>query len=387
MENERLDITDNVAVIKVIGVGGGGNNAVNRMCNEHIDGVEFIAANTDQQVLDTNLAPTHLLLGYGVTHGLGAGGDPEVGTAAAEESLNDIKNLVRNANMVFIAAGMGGGTGTGAAPIIAKTCKELGILTIGIVTRPFTFEGKRRNGNAVEGLAKLKPYCDSLIVISNDQLLQLCGTESFQNAFKQCDDVLCHSVKIITDLILKPALINLDFNDVRAVMKNKGTALIGMGRGKGENKARIAAEEAIKSPLLEIAIKGAKNAIVFIQGGSNMTPLDFHEATQIVKEATQNPDINLIFGVRSDESFGDDMQVTVIATEFENSDIHFVDKDDDYELNLDTLDITKLEQVEPNKEESTEEITKEEETEEVCETIEVNEKKSHRPLFLRRRKR
>ncbi|MGI6377641.1 cell division protein FtsZ [bacterium] len=313
-----------VATIKVIGVGGAGNNAVNRMAKEHMEGVEFWAVNTDAQVLFSVDVENKITLGENITKGLGAGARPDVGKQAAEASLDALKNAIRGADMVFIAAGMGGGTGTGASPVIARLCREMGCLTIGIVTRPFTFEGKVRNEHAVEGLQKLRQNVDSLIVISNDQLLQMSGDIPLSDSFGQADDILCHSVKTITELILQPAIINLDFADVRNIMLNKGTALIGMGRGRGDNMAREAAEQAVSSPLLEASISGARNAIVNIKGGRKMTLLDANEAVEIVREAAGDSDINVIFGVSVDQSLDDEMLVTVIATEFVGGDIHKV---------------------------------------------------------------
>ena len=318
-------ISEFVANIKVIGVGGGGNNAVNRMIDEAIEGVEFWVTNTDAQVLFVSKCTNRFPLGYNVTKGLGAGADPEIGRLAAEDSEEQIRNCLRGADMVFVAAGMGGGTGTGAAPVVAKIAKELGALTIGIVTRPFSFEGKTRNANAIEGLQKLRENVDSLIVISNDQLLQMSGDIPLKDSFKEADNVLAHSVKTITDLILRPSIINLDFADVRTVMKEKGTALIGMGVGEGDNKAVEAASMAVSSPLLEASIKGAKNAIVNISGGPSMTLVDANDAVDIVKEAAGDNDINVIFGVSYDEALGDKMLVTVIATEFVGNDLHKLD--------------------------------------------------------------
>lgn len=316
------EIHEYVANIKVIGVGGAGNNAVNRMFDEGLDGVEFWATNTDAQVLFNSKVQNRFTLGEDITKGLGAGANPEVGRKAAEASIDQIKSALRGADMVFIAAGMGGGTGTGAAPVIARICKEMNILTVGIVTRPFTFEGKVRNAHAVEGLQELRSNVDSLIVISNDQLLQMSGNIPLKDSFREADNVLCHSVKTITDLILKPSLINLDFADVRTIMANKGTALIGMGRGEGTNRAKEAASKAVSSPLLEASIKGAKNAIVNITGGETMTIIDAHDAVEIIRSAAGDNDINIIFGVAIDESLGDKMLVTVIATEFVGSDMH-----------------------------------------------------------------
>ena len=321
--NEELG-KEFVATIKVIGVGGAGNNAINQMAKEKIEGVEFWAVNTDAQVLYSIDVENKITLGEEITKGLGAGARPDIGRKAAEASIDSLRNAVRGADMVFIAAGMGGGTGTGASPVIARICREQNCLTIGIVTRPFTFEGKVRNEHAVEGLQELRQNVDSLIVISNDQLLQMSGDIPLNESFKQADNILCHSVKTITELILKPSLINLDFADVRNIMYNKGTALIGMGRGKGDNRARDAATQAVSSPLLEASIKGARNAIVNINGGKLMTLLDANEAVEIVREASNNSDINIIFGVETNLDVEDAMEVTVIATDFAGNDLHKV---------------------------------------------------------------
>ena len=311
-----------IAKIKVIGVGGAGNYAVNRMVEENIEAVEFIVTNTDAQALMTSKVENRFSLGPDITKGLGAGAIPDVGRQAAESSIDDIRLRLSGADMVFMAAGMGGGTGTGAAPVIARVCKEMGCLTIGIVTRPFTFEGKVRNQNAVEGLQALRPHVDSLIVVSNDQLMQMSGNVPVKDAFRQADNILAHNVKTITDLIVKPARINLDFADVRNIMANKGTALIGMGKGNGINKVKEAALSAISSPLLESSIRGAKNAIVSIRGGDTITILDTNEIVEIVREAAGGSDINVIFGLDTDDTIGDTVEVTVIATDFEGSDIH-----------------------------------------------------------------
>ena len=343
--------------IKVIGVGGAGCNAVNRMKISGLEHVELFVANTDSQVLLKSEVENQILLGKDITGGLGAGADPEVGKKAALASEEELKSKLRDADMVFIAAGMGGGTGTGAAPVIARICKELNILTVGIVTRPFTFEGKTRNKNAVSGLQELRPYVDSLIVISNDQLLQMLGNVPIKNSFSEIDNILCQSVKTIADLLTQPATINLDFADVRTVMKDKGTALIGMGVGSGDKKAKQAAINAVTSPLLEASIEGAKNAIVNITGGPTMSILDAQDAVEVVRGAAQDSDINIIFGVALDDSLGDEMHVTVIATEFDGSDIHNVIHKDETknkkiieEFNINDLNINDL------KEEKKEEI-------------------------------
>ncbi len=380
-----------IANIKVIGVGGAGNNAVNRMAQEKIDGVEFWAVNTDAQVLFSTLVQNRITLGEDITHGLGAGANPELGRKAAEASIDDIKNALRGANMVFIAAGMGGGTGTGAAPVIARICKELGCLTVGIVTRPFTFEGKVRNAHAVEGLQALRPNVDSLIVISNDQLLQMSGDIPLGDSFKEADYVLCHSVKTITDLILKPALINLDFADVKNIMANKGTALIGMGRGQGENRAKDAASQAVSSPLLEASIKGARNAIVNITGGKTMTLLDANEAVEIVREASGDSDINVIFGVAVDLDLEDDMLVTVIATDFAGGDLHKVnrplrDRPINDSLSLD-LGNDQIQRIDPDQFKN---VKKQPDVDQIFENSSISkepkvEDESLLPAFLRRR--
>lgn len=325
MDKKLNNISQFVANIKVIGVGGAGNNAVNRMTDQKLEGVELWVANTDAQVLVNSKCPRRLILGYDVTKGLGAGANPEVGRLAAENSAEQIRNSLRGADMVFVAAGMGGGTGTGAAPVIARIAKELGAVTIGIVTRPFTFEGKTRTGNATEGLQNLRDNVDSLIVISNDLLLRMMGNIPLNDAFNHADEVLFRSVKSITDLILLPSLINLDFADVRTIMKDKGTALIGFGVAEGDKMAKKAAEEAVNSKLLDASIRGAKNAIVSIAGGPKMTLVDAHEAIEVIREAATENDMNIIFGATYDETLGDKMTVTLIATEFIGSDIHRLD--------------------------------------------------------------
>lgn len=320
--------TDNsmqyIVNIKVIGVGGGGNNAVHHMMQQGLKGVEFYAANTDSQSLLSFKEDDRMYIGQKLTKGLGAGADPEIGRKAAEESADSIRQTLAGADMVFIAAGMGGGTGTGAAPVIARIAKELGALTIAIVTTPFGFEGAKRRTYASEGLQELRPNVDSLIVISNETLLQMFGNVSIRDSFKKADDILWQSVHAITSLINEKALINLDFADVRNIMKDKGTAMIGMGRGVGETKARDAATQAFASPLLGSTIKGAKNAIVNITGGAGITLQDANEAVEIVREAAGD-NINIIFGIAIDEqslmNSNDDqdyMKVTVIATEFSN---------------------------------------------------------------------
>ena len=304
-----------VARIKVFGIGGGGCNAVNRMVNEGVKGVEFYVCNTDLQSLNQSKCPNKIILGKNVTKGLGAGANPEVGQKAALESEDDIRKAMAGADMVFIACGEGGGTGTGAAPIFAKMAKEVGALTVGVVTTPFEFEGRRRTDQANVGIEQLKEYIDSLIIVSNNKLLSIIGKMPMQDAFKEADNILRQGVQTITDLIAVPAFINLDFADVRTVMQNKGTALIGIGMAQGENKAKEAAARAIKSPLLEAQIKGAKSAIINVTG-ANISVYDSKEAVDLIREAAGN-DIDIIYGVAVNESLGESIIVTVIATGFE----------------------------------------------------------------------
>ena len=288
-----LDNFEPVARIIVIGVGGAGNNAVNRMIDENISSVEFYVANTDKQALSTSKAPNRLVLGNDSYKGLGAGGDPTIGESAALQSEEDIRNIVRGADMVFIAAGMGGGTGTGASPVIARIAKEEGALTVAIVTRPFGFEGKKRISQSVEGLSKLKENVDAIIVVSNDKLLMMNGQNPISEAFSESDKVLAQSVKTVTDLILMPAVINLDFADVNSTLRNSGIALIGFGMGSGPNKAQEAATAAISSPLLEVSIQGAKSAIISVTCGMNVSLYEAQDcANQIVEAAGGNLDIN-----------------------------------------------------------------------------------------------
>ena len=307
-----------VARIKVIGVGGGGCNAVARMVEEGVQGVEFYVANTDAQILNSTKIKNKLILGKELTKGLGAGGNPEMGRKAALESEAEIREAIGDADMVFVSAGMGGGTGTGAAPVIAKIAKEAGALTVGIVTKPFTFEGPRRLTQAGDGLSELSENVDSIIVVSNDRLLEVIGGRPIQESFREADNVLRQGVQTITDLIAIPAFINLDFADVREVMSGKGSALIGIGMARGENKAEEAALRAISSPLLEVSVEGAKDAIINVTGGSNISLFDANRAVEIIREAVGN-DINTIFGIAINENLDDDMIVTVIATGFEEN--------------------------------------------------------------------
>ncbi len=309
--------TESFARIKVVGVGGGGCNAVNRMIEEGVQGIEFIAVNTDAQALMLSQAPTRVRIGEKLTRGLGAGGDPEVGRKAAEESAEELYEVLKGADMVFVTAGMGGGTGTGAAPIIAQIAREVGALTIGVVTRPFSFEGARRAKAAEEGISRLKEQADTLIVIPNDRLLQIVDKRvTMQEAFKVADDVLRQGVQGISELITVPGLINLDFADVRSIMKEGGAALMAVGEAEGEDRARVAAEAAISSNLLDITIDGARGVLFNITGGPDLTLFEVNQAAAIIKEAA-HPDVNLIFGAVIDPNMGDKVRITVIATGFD----------------------------------------------------------------------
>ena len=316
-ENTMLDGT---ATIKVIGVGGAGTNAVNRMVDSGIKGVEFIAVNTDRQALLLSKAASKIQIGEKITRGLGAGANPDIGAQAAEESKAEITEALRGADMVFVTAGMGGGTGTGAAPIVASCAKEMGILTIGVVTKPFTFEGKKRLTQADRGIESLKGKVDTLVVIPNDKLLQIIGRKtSIVEAFKMADDVLRQGVQGISDLIAIPGLVNLDFADVKTIMLNTGMAHMGIGRASGENRAEDAAKQAIQSPLLETSIEGARGVIINITGGSNLGLHEVNTAAELVQRSV-DPEANIIFGAVIDESLDEDIVITVIATGFEKED-------------------------------------------------------------------
>lgn len=309
---------DNFARIKVIGVGGGGNNAVNRMVEAQLKGVEFIAVNTDKQALYTSKAEHKIQVGEKLTRGLGAGANPEVGKKSAEESKDEILKVLEGADMVFVTAGMGGGTGTGAAPVVAQLAKEMGILTVGVVTKPFAFEGKVRMKNAEQGIKELKTKVDTLITIPNDRLLQIVQKNtSMLEAFSIADDVLKQGIESISDLIAAPGLINLDFADVQSIMKEKGLAHMGMGRAQGENRAIEAARQAIQSPLLETSIKGAKGVLLNITGGANLGLFEINEASTLVQESCDS-EANIIFGATIKEDLKDDLVITVIATGFED---------------------------------------------------------------------
>ena len=307
------------ANIKVIGVGGGGNNAVNRMVDNQIKGVQFLAVNTENQVLELSKADVTIQIGEKVTKGLGAGANPQVGEEAAQESREEIIKALEGADMVFVTAGMGGGTGTGAAPIVAECAKEVGALTVGVVTKPFAFEGKRRRAAAEKGIEFLTQKVDTIIVIPNDKLLQVVDKKcTITDAFSKADDVLRQGIKGISDLIQIPGLINLDFADVKTIMTEQGEALMGIGVGEGENRAVDAAKMAINSPLLETSIDGAKGILLNISGSSDLSIFEVNEAAEIISEAA-DPDANIIFGSVIDESLGDKVQITVVATGFNSS--------------------------------------------------------------------
>ena len=308
---------DQLAKIKVIGIGGGGCNAVNRMIDSGLKGVDFIVANTDLQVLNNSLAPIKLQLGSELTDGLGAGANPEIGREAALESKAEIEEVLKGADMVFVTCGMGGGTGTGASLVVAEIAQELGALTVGIVTKPFSFEGKKRMEHAVKGLEELKKHVDTLIVIPNDRLRELIDKSTpMLEAFREVDNILHRGVQSISDLIAVAGLVNLDFADVKAVMKDRGNALIGIGVGSGEGRAAEAAKQAVSSPLLETSINGATDAIINVTGGTSLTLFEVEEAAEIIRTAA-NTDINTIFGAVINENLNDEVIVTVIATGFE----------------------------------------------------------------------
>lgn len=304
-------------ILKVVGVGGGGGNAVNRMIENDVKGVEFVVINTDAQVLRLAKADVRLQIGKVLTKGLGAGADPEIGRQAAEESEDDIREILKGSDMVFITAGMGGGTGTGASPVVAKIAKELGCLTVGIVTKPFTFEGRKRHLQAMKGLSELKPYVDTLIVVPNDKLLTMADRNlTMLESFREVDNVLRRGVQGIAEIVTIPGLINVDFADVRNVMKNKGTALMGIGIASGPNRAIEAARKAIKSPLLEIDISGATDAIVFITSDIDVTMQEIYDVTGEIRNAS-NPDIDIVMGTGFNVDLQGELIVTVIATGFD----------------------------------------------------------------------
>ena len=315
---------DNFAQIKVVGVGGGGQNAVNRMIEEGIQGVEFIAVNTDAQALMLSNAPQRLRIGEKITKGLGSGGNPEIGLRAADESREELRQLLTGADMVFVTAGMGGGTGSGASSVVAQVAREEGALTIGVVTRPFTFEGTQRRRNAEQAIEMLQNSVDTLITIPNDRLLQIAGKSASvkqaftmaDDAFRAADDVLRQGIQGISELITIPGLINLDFADVKTIMQDGGAALMAIGRGSGENRAREAAERAIQSALLDVSIEGARSIIFNIKGGEDMSLYEVNEAAEVIR-ASAHPECNIIFGAVIDADIKDEIQLTVIATGFD----------------------------------------------------------------------
>lgn len=316
-EFDDLDQFSKFANIKVIGVGGGGNNAVNRMISSGLRGVEFLTVNTDAQALYLSQAENKIQIGGKLTKGLGAGANPEIGHKAAEENRDELLSALRGADMVFVTAGMGGGTGTGAAPIVAEVAKEVGALTVGVVTKPFTFEGRKRLKQAEQGIANLKSKVDTLITIPNDRLLQVIDKQtSIVEAFRIADDVLRQGVQGISDLIAVPGLINLDFADVKTIMHETGTALMGIGAAGGGSRAADAARMAISSPLLETSIEGARGVLLNITGGSSLGLFEVNEAAEIIAQAA-DPEANIIFGAVIDENMGDEVRVTVIATGFD----------------------------------------------------------------------
>ena len=316
-DNNNMALVDGTATIKVIGVGGAGNNAVNRMIEAEIKGVDFIAVNTDKQALQISKAKTKIQIGEKITRGLGAGANPDIGAQAAEETKSEVAEALRGADMVFVTAGMGGGTGTGAAPVVAAAAKEMGILTIGVVTKPFTFEGKKRLSQAERGIESLKGKVDTLVVIPNDKLLQIVDRKtSIIDAFKMADDVLRQGVQGISDLIAVPGLVNLDFADVKTIMLNTGIAHMGVGRASGESRAEDAAKQAIQNPMLESSIEGAKGIIINITGGPNLGLHEVNTAAELVQRSV-DPEANIIFGAVIDESLDEDIVITVIATGFE----------------------------------------------------------------------
>lgn len=317
---------ESFARIKVVGVGGGGCNAVNRMIDEGLTGIEFIAVNTDAQALQFSKAKTRVRIGSKATRGLGAGGDPRIGRLAAEESAEELYEVLKGGDMVFVTAGLGGGTGTGGAPVVAQIAKEIGALTIGVVTRPFTFEGTHRAKSAEEGATALKEHADTLIIIPNDRLLQIVDKRSgLQDAFKVADDVLRQGIQGISELITVPGLINLDFADVRTIMSEGGAALMAVGQASGEDRAAKAADQAISNQLLDVTIDGARGILFNVTGGESLKLFEVNQVAAIIKE-TAHPDVNLIFGAVIDEKMGEDLRVTVIATGFEGTSVNSAER-------------------------------------------------------------
>lgn len=316
---QRMPETEGSALIRVVGVGGGGSNAVNRMISENIAGVDFIAVNTDQQALMGSQAKQRIAIGERTTRGLGSGGDPDVGNKAAEESIEELHQVLQGSDMVFVTAGMGGGTGTGATPVVAKVAQDVGALTIGVVTRPFTFEGAQRARSAEAGIEQLKEHVDTLIVIPNDRLLETADKRiSLLNSFRLADDVLRQGIQGISELITVPGLINLDFADVKTIMSLGGAALMAVGHGTGDDRASEAAEQALSSHLLDVTIDGARGILFNVTGGPDLSLYEINQAASIIRE-TAHPDVNLIFGAVIDEKMEDKIRITVIATGFEHN--------------------------------------------------------------------
>jgi cell division protein FtsZ len=316
---QRMPATEGSALIRVVGVGGGGSNAVNRMISENIAGVEFIAINTDQQALLGSQAPIRIAIGERTTRGLGSGGDPETGSRAAEESIEELRQTLQGSDMVFVTAGMGGGTGTGATPTVARAARDAGALTIGVVTRPFSFEGAQRSRSAETGIEQLKEHVDTLIVIPNDRLLETADKRvSLLDSFRMADDILRQGIQGISELITVPGLINLDFADVKTIMSMGGAALMAVGEGSGDERAREAAMQALSSRLLDVTIDGARGILFNVTGGPDLTLYEINEAAAIIRE-TAHPDVNLIFGAVIDEKMSDKIRITVIATGFEHT--------------------------------------------------------------------
>ncbi|WP_019138183.1 cell division protein FtsZ [Peptoniphilus timonensis] len=344
---------DDFAKIKVVGVGGGGNNAVNRMIDAGVKGVEFLVFNTDRQALKNSNAETKVQLGEKITKGLGAGANPEIGAQAAEESLDEIREALDGADMVFITAGMGGGTGTGAAPVIADVAKELGLLTVGVVTKPFTFEGRKRAKSAEIGINALKGKVDTLVIIPNDRLLSIADKKtSFSQAFEMADDILKQGIQGISDLISVPNLINLDFADVKTIMYDKGVAHMGIGRASGDDRATEAARLAINSPLLETSIEGAKSVLLNITAGSDLGIFEVNEAADLIRDCVSE-DANIIFGAGIDESLKDEVKITVIATEFDQ---YKDDKKDKKDKKIENTQKSPIESLENDDEEDNGEL-------------------------------
>lgn len=378
-----VEQSTNIAVIKVIGVGGGGNNAINSMVETNLTSAEFISVNTDKQVLLLSKADKRIQIGESLTKGLGAGANPEIGERAAEESKEELIELIKGTDLLFIAAGMGGGTGTGAAPVIARIAKELGVLTVAVVTKPFSFEGRRREENAKAGIMNLKKYVDTLVVIPNDKLLQVLPSSTpFADAFKVADDVLRQGISGIVNLIATPALINLDFADVSTIMRNQGLAHMGIGKAKGENKMIEAVRQAVSSPLLETTIEGAKGVILNVTGGKDMSLGEVSEAAKLV-QGVIDYSANIIFGAAIDESYVDEIGVTIIATGFSSDNMQPAEQISE-ELSMSALNIrreTITSNVQPEIKNTYEEVANTSVEEVVENTVELKAEEVSKKLF------